>query len=106
MPDHRSDRVTQNNGLRFLVELSKQELVLLIDALLSAEMTLCILDEKHGSLNASKDLRDLQVALANRIEDLLADAVPARDGSGTPPGQQADHFGIPREMLAMKEDSK
>lgn len=53
--------------------LSRREMVAIIDALLQAEMTLPLLDERNRALGPVQRLRTLQLSLANRLEDLLAE---------------------------------
>lgn len=64
-PDH------GENG--FCPSLSKTEVVAIIDALLQAEMTLPLLDERNRSLKPVQRVRSLQLSLAHRLEDLLAE---------------------------------
>ena len=57
---------------RMAIELSRAEIALLIDALLQAEVTLNLLDERHAKLGFIPQLRAQQLSLADRLEDLMA----------------------------------
>jgi hypothetical protein len=80
-----SFQVEQSAGLReqdghgYRPRLTRPEMVAIIDALLQAEMTLPLLDDRHGSLIPVQRLRSLQLALADRLEDLLAEDAPVQE---------------------------
>lgn len=60
----------------FALTLTRDEIVVIIDALLQAEMTLPLLDARHEALHPVKELRALQLSLAERLEDLIAETPP------------------------------
>lgn len=64
---------------KFHVKLTRTEMALIIDALLQAEMTLPLLDRRYMALKPLKQLRFQQLTLANRLEDVLAEANRPRD---------------------------
>lgn len=65
----------------FYPGLSRMEMSVLIDALLQAEMTLPLIDKRNLSLTPLDWIRSLQLALANRLEDLLAEDLHEREAS-------------------------
>lgn len=71
--DHLTDSAKQSEP-GYCPILSRTEVVAIIDALLQAEMTLPLLDERHLPLTPVQRIRSLQLTLANRLEDLLAEA--------------------------------
>ena len=77
--------VEKSNGLRDLdsaslyPRLSRTEIAVIIDALLQAEMTLPLIDERNRSLMPVQRLRALQLALADRLEDILAEAASSQE---------------------------
>lgn len=54
------------------LDLTRTDLALIIDALLQAEMTLPLIDRRYRAMKAIESLRVHQLALANRLEDLMA----------------------------------
>lgn len=68
--DHATTLRESQDGFR--PRLSKYEIVTIIDALLQAEMTLPLLDERNRSRAPVQRLQSMQLALAERLEDLLA----------------------------------
>lgn len=56
----------------YAVSLDRAEVVLIIDALLQAEMTLPMIDRRHQSFGAMEGLRQRQLSLAERLEKALA----------------------------------
>jgi len=67
-----------NSEAGFHPSLSRAEVVAIIDALLQAEMTLPLLDGRNRHLPHVQRIRSLQLSLANRLEDLLADPAGSR----------------------------
>lgn len=76
--DHRH---TGALGQSSQVELTEVEIALIIDALLQAEMTLPLLDRRYMALKPIEILRDQQLSLANRLEDVMARANRRQDGN-------------------------
>lgn len=62
----------------FNPRLSRIEMAAVIDALLQAEITLPLIDQRNISLGRIEQIRSLQLSLANRLEDLLAENIQAR----------------------------
>jgi len=62
----------------FSPHLSRVEMAAVIDALLQAEITLPLVDKRNISLDRIERIRSLQLSLANRLEDLLAEDVHVR----------------------------
>ena len=56
------------------VPLTAPEIVAIVDALLQAERTLPLIDERHAALKSIGHLRCLQLSLADRLEDVMASA--------------------------------
>lgn len=81
-----------------LVELSRTEMAVIIGALLQAEATLPLIDARYGSLNYLESLRNQQLSLANRLEDILAESHPPCPAAGIRPQPWQDRAdGIPAE---------
>jgi hypothetical protein len=55
------------------VAIDRADIALIIDALLQAEMTLPLIDERHKTMRVIDSLRGRQLDLANSLEDLLAE---------------------------------
>ena len=55
------------------VQLTKADIALVIDALLQAEMTLPLLDPRYKDMKPLDHLRARQLALADQLENLMAD---------------------------------
>ena len=64
------------------VSLTIPEIAAVVDALLQAELTLPLVDERHRNLNSIGHLRCLQLSLVDRLEDVLAGARPAEGALG------------------------
>lgn len=62
-----------------VVDLTPEEVALIIDALLQAEMTLPFLDTCYRAMDPIHALRAHQLALANRLEDLMTEARKTRN---------------------------
>lgn len=58
--------------------LSRVEMAAVIDALLQAEITLPLVDARNLSLSRIERVRSLQLNLAHRLEDLLAEDIHVR----------------------------
>lgn len=54
------------------VVIRRADVALIIDALLQAEMTLPLIDERYKTMKVIDSLRERQLVLANSLEDLLA----------------------------------
>jgi hypothetical protein len=59
------------------VAIGRADVALIIDALLQAEMTLPLIDERYKTMKVIDSLRERQMALANSLEDLLAESSSA-----------------------------
>ena len=73
-------------GAPVTLRLSRADVALVIDALLQAEMTLPLLDPRYRSMKSVDRLRARQLALADQLEDLIADercVQPEHPGGGT-----------------------
>jgi len=68
-------------GQRSQVDLTQIEMALIIDALLQAEMTLPLLDQRYKTLKLIESLRFQQLSLANRLEAVLASINRQQDGA-------------------------
>ena len=55
------------------VDLSQQDVAVIIDALLQAEVTLPLIDARYRSMDKLRTIRAHQLSLANRLEDVMAD---------------------------------
>lgn len=62
----------------FQPDLSRVEMAAVIDALLQAEITLPLIDARNLSIPHIERIRSLQLNLAHRLEDLLAEEIQAR----------------------------
>jgi hypothetical protein len=56
------------------VSIERADIALIIDALLQAEMTLPLIDDRYKTMKVIDSLRERQLDLANSLEDLLADS--------------------------------
>lgn len=56
----------------FEVDLTRADMALIIEALLQAEMTLPLLDQRFAALQPVESLRQQQLSLADRLEDIMA----------------------------------
>ena len=56
------------------VSIERADIALIIDALLQAEMTLPLIDDRYKTMRAIDSLRERQLDLANSLEDLLAES--------------------------------
>lgn len=84
MDDLKMPAAAQLDGHHF-IELSRTEMAVIIGALLQAEATLPMIDARYGGLNYLGSLRTQQLALANRLEDTLAEAHSPCPAAGTCP---------------------
>jgi hypothetical protein len=73
MSASREDRTDCACQKQLTVALTIPEVVAVIDALLQAEVTLPLVDARHRALQSIPYLRSLQLAIADRLEDLMAD---------------------------------
>ena len=73
--------VTEPAKERFHPGLSRVEIAAVIDALLQAEITLPLVDTRNLALSRVERVRSLQLNLAHRLEDLLAEDIHARIAS-------------------------
>ncbi|WP_146255996.1 hypothetical protein [Aestuariivirga litoralis] len=73
-----SIRVTEPAEEGFHPVLSRVEMAAVIDALLQAEITLPLVDTRNLSLSRIEWVRSLQLSLAHRLEDLLAEDIHVR----------------------------
>ncbi len=56
------------------VSIERADIALIIDALLQAEMTLPLIDDRYKTMKVIDSLRERQLDLANSLEDLLAES--------------------------------
>jgi hypothetical protein len=59
------------------VSIDRADIALIIDALLQAEMTLPLIDDRYKTMKVIDSLRERQLDLANSLEDLLAESSSA-----------------------------
>lgn len=83
--DDVNHRDTGMLGRSSQVDLTDVEMALIIDALLQAEMTLPLLDRRYMALEPIKTLRDQQLSLANRLEDIMASVNSRQNGNNLHP---------------------
>lgn len=79
-----SERLTKETAETepLTISLTIPEIAAVVDALLQAEITLPLIDERHRKLKSIGHLRCLQLSLVDRLEDVLAGAKRADRSQG------------------------